>query len=331
MILKTKKDILEVLGMPEEEFYKEVAPLAKMAREEQFGNALRVTSMLGYTNICKNMCLYCGMRAGNSCLERFRIEPDKVIEMGLDAADHGFGRIFLIAGEDPKYSFSELVRIIRTLKERGMYVSLACGEFEKSQYEELASVGADEYVMKFEMSHADSFNRLNPSTNFEKRMKAVMNIKELGLKLASGNIVDWPGQSVDELADDIMLMKELDISWAPIIPYMPAIGTPLAAEKKRGSLLAIYKEIAVLRLMMPGVNITAQQPGEDLRKGLSDPEANIASINVGANVLFFDLLPDPLSQNFRVIDDRNISGTSHLYKIEKMGGFTLDTGKELVL
>ena len=112
---------------------------------------------------------------------------------------------------------------------------------------------------------------------------------------------------------------------------MPAIGTPLAVEKKRGSLLAIYKEIAILRLMIPGVNITAQQPGEDLRKGLSDPEANIASVNVGANTLFFDLLPDPLSQNFRVIDDRNISGTSHLYKIEKMGGFTLDTGKELVL
>ena len=128
-----------------------------------------------------------------------------------------------------------------------------------------------------------------------------------------------------------MLMKKLEISWAPIIPYMPALGTPLAAEKKRGSLLTIYKEIAILRLMMPGVNITAQQPGEDMRKGLSDPEANIAAVNVGANVLFFDLLPDPLSQNFRVIDDRNISGPEHIFRIAEIGGFTMDTGKELVL
>ena len=82
--------------------------------------------------------------------------------------------------------------------------------------------------------------------------------------------------------------------------------------------------------MMPGVNITAQQPGEDMRKGLSDPEANIAAVKAGANVLFFDLLPDPLSQNFRVIDDRNIAGPAHIFRISEMGGYTLDTGKELV-
>lgn len=331
MKIDTRQEVLEILEMPEEAFLRDILPLADQARQEQFGNTVRATAMLGYTNICKNACLYCGMRAANSALHRFRVDADTVMNLGLDAADHGFGRIFLIAGEDPKYPFSDLLQIVRTFKNRGMEVALACGEFDEDRFKALQDAGADEYVMKFEMSDPESFNRLNPSTDFEKRMCAIRTIRRLGMKLASGNIVDWPGQTTEELADDIMLMKELEISWAPVIPYMPAIGTPLAAEQKRGSLLAIYKEIAILRMMLPGVHITAQQPGEDLKKGLSDPEANLAAIRAGADVLFFDLLPDPISQDFKVIDERNIVGTSHLYKVAELGGLRLDTGRELVL
>ena len=239
MQIETRNDVLEILKMPEDIFRRDVAPLADKAREEQFGNALRVTAMMGYTNICKNMCLYCGMRAGNSQVKRFRVPADQVKELSLAAADQGYGRIFLIAGEDPHYSFSDLVDIVRTLKARGMFVSLACGEWDRSRFEELASAGADEYVMKFEMSDPESFNRLNPSTNFEKRMKAIEIIKELGMKLASGNIVDWPGQSIDELADDIMLMKQLDISWAPLIPYLPDLGHT-SRLKRRGAAFSRY-------------------------------------------------------------------------------------------
>ncbi|MBO4507022.1 MAG: radical SAM protein [Spirochaetaceae bacterium] len=330
-MIETKSDILDILKMPEDVFFRDIAPKAKKIYTDTFGKKLRVTSMMGYSNICRNMCLYCGMRAENPTIKRYRTLPEDVISMALAAADAGYGRIFLISGEDPLYGFDNLLGIVRTLKNRGMYVSLACGEFSKEQFMALRDVGTDEYVIKFEMSNPKSFNYLNPSTTFEKRMKAIEIVKNSGMRLASGNIVDWPGQTDEELAEDILLMKKLDISWAPIIPYLPAANTPLAAEGKRGDLLKIYKEIAILRIMMPRVHITAQQPGADMKKGLSDPEANLAAINVGADVLFFDLLPDPHAQNFRVIDDRNISGPSHIFKIAEFCGYELDTGKENLL
>lgn len=115
------------------------------------------------------------------------------------------------------------------------WVSLACGEYERSQYEELRAAGADEYVVKFEMSDRETFDRLNPSTSYDKRMNAIRWVKESGLLLASGNIVDYPGQTLEQLADDILLMKELEISWAPVIPYLPAQNTPLAAEGGRAA------------------------------------------------------------------------------------------------
>ena len=92
----------------------------------------------------------------------------------------------------------------------------------------------------------------------------------------------------------------------------------------------LYKEIALLRLMMPEVHITAQQPGEDLKKGLADPEGNLTAVRAGADLLFFDLLPDAQARNFRVIDDRNISGPEHVFRLAEESGYAVDTGKELV-
>ena len=331
MTINGRNEILEILRMPEDGFRETVIPEAKKTAERTLHRTLRVTAMMGYTNICKNNCLYCGMRAGNPSIPRYRTPPEQVTERFLEAAGQGYGRAFLIAGEDPLYGFDNLLSIVRALKERGMYVSLACGEYEKNRYEELADAGTDEYVLKFEMSDPESFNRLNPSTTFGKRMKAIETIRSLGMKLASGNIVDWPGQTTEELAEDILLMKELGISWAPIIPYLPAAGTPLAQEGGRGRLSVLYREIALLRLMMPDVHITAQQPGEDLKKGLADPEGNLAAVRAGADLLFFDLLPDPQARNFRVIDDRNISGPEHVFRLAEDSGYAIDTGRELVL
>lgn len=321
----SRNEIIDILRMPEDIFYSEIVPQAKEIADETLSNRLLVTSMMGYSNICKNNCLYCGMRASHNPIQRYRISPNEVIRKCLEAKEQGFFRTFLISGEDPKYGFDNILSIVSTLKKENMWISLACGEFERSQFEELRDAGVDQYVLKFEMSDPEHFNQMNPSTSFAKRMNAIHEIKSLGLKLASGNIVDWPGQPLEELADDILLMKELEISWAPIIPYLPAKNTPLAASGHRGDLLKLYKEIAILRLLMPNVNITAQQPGKELTLGLSDLESNLSAIEVGANVLFFDLLSDSEAKSFRVIDDRNITGPSHIFRIADA------SGKELIL
>ena len=326
MEITTRSEVLEVLRMDRSRFESEILPAAGAALDAQKGGQLRVTSMLGYSNICKNKCLYCGMRAGNTGVKRYRIAPAEIVAAAKMAAESGFGRIFLISGEDPGAHFEDLLHMVEQIHALGLYQSLACGEYSAQQYAQLRAAGADEYVMKFEMSDPETFDRLNPSTNFAQRMAAIEAVQASGMKLASGNIVGFPGQDIEQLADDIMLMKELQISWAPVIPYMPAMGTPLAAEGGRGDLLTNLKEIALLRLMIPGVNITAQQPGEDLKNGLADEQGNLDAIAAGANVLFCDLLPETMAGDFRVIDHRNVTGTAHLYQIAEKSGLELDFG-----
>ena len=154
-------------------------------------------------------------------------------------------------------------------------------------------------------------------------MQGIEWIKESGMKLASGNIVDYPGQTNADLAEDILLMKDLDISWAPVIPYLPAKGTPLQAEGGRGSLEKNLKEISLLRMMMPDINITAQQPGEDLSKGFADPEGNLNALNAGANMLFADILPTDYVDKFSVVDNRITLGLEHIKRMAELSGMKL--------
>ena len=158
----------------------------------------------------------------------------------------------------------------------------------KSQFNELKAAGLDEFAMKFEMSDRETFNRLNPSTNFDRRMERISFILEAGISLASGNIVDYPGQTRDSLANDIMLMKELSISWAPIISYLPAKDTPLA--KERSEILNSSTK-----------NIDSQDNDADgqyyrpaTRQGFKRPvgyRRQPRCGKFGANMLFVDLSP----------------------------------------
>jgi len=323
MKIDTKSDILDILKMPYEMYTDKVAARAREIHRKINDNSLIATAMLGYDNICKNQCLYCGMRAGNTNVKRYRIDRDDIVSWAKIASKIGFKRIFLISGEDPKYGFDNIFYFIEKIKALGFYISLACGEFSKEKYNEFHAAGADEYVLKFEMSQENIFNRLNPSTNFRKRMQCIEWIKESGMRLASGNIVDYPGQTDEMIAEDILLMKKLEISWAPVIPYLPAKGTPLAAEGGRGSVEKNLKEISILRIMMPEINITAQQPGENLKNGLADPEGNLNALKAGANVLFADMLPSKLAQNFSVVDNRITLGLEHIKNMAKKAGMKL--------
>ena len=318
MKIASKSEILELLSMPYTEFCKTVMKEAKEIYRSN-GNVLKASGMLGYSNVCKNHCLYCGMSAGCK-IPRYRVEPEEAIQSMEAAKESGLRRIFLISGEDPNYQFEKILEMVRGAKKLGMHVSLATGEFEREQYKQLRDAGADRYVMKFEMSDRETFNRLNPSTDFDSRMKCIEWIKELGFELGSGNIVDYPGHTPEQIADDILLMRELEIDWAPVVPYMPAPGTPLAKEGGRGSLETNLREISILRIMMPDIDITAQQPGENPEDGLTAIDGNLNALNAGANLLFADLLQETLAKNFSVIGERKVKGVEHIRKMAELAG-----------
>ncbi len=315
MKIDSKAEILEILKMPYDEFNQTVKKEAKRTHIVNNDNQIKVAALLGYDNICKNRCTYCGMRAGYPGLNRYRMNIKDILKSEEAVKNLGIGKIFLISGEDPHFNFKDILSMVKYGKELGLYVSLAVGELSLDKYSALESEGLDEYVLKFETSNKDMFHRIKPTAEFDNRMKCIEFIKNSKMELASGNIVGLPNQTLEEISDDIKLMKELEISWAPIIPYMPVPNTPLAKEGGRGSVETTIKEISILRIMLPSVDITAQQPGEDPKNGLSDIQGNLNALSAGANVLFVDMLPKEFVKDFNVINTRMIEGMEKANKL----------------
>ena len=131
MALETKQEILDVLTMPEAAFWAEVAPEARRTCQAHFGDTLLVTAMLAYTNICKNQCLYCGMRAGSK-IPRYRMLPEEILPLAQRARDAGLGRMFLLAGEDLHYGFDNLLTLVSGLRQQGFTIALGAGEFSRA-------------------------------------------------------------------------------------------------------------------------------------------------------------------------------------------------------
>lgn len=321
-MFENRNEILEVLRMPEEDYRREIMPAARRVHREHNGNRLVPAGMVGYSNICRSRCLYCGMRAGNA-IPRYRLPAEDVIASARTVSELGLPRLFLISGEDPGYPFADLLRIVAAAKEYGLWVSLAAGELEREQYAALREAGLDEYALKFEMSDREAFNRLNPSTDFDRRMRCIGWIKDCGLALASGNIVGYPGHTLEQVADDILLMRQLEIRWSPVIPYMPAKGTPLAEEGGPGSLDTALREISLLRLMMPEIRITAQLPGKNPADGLTADDGNSEALAAGGDLLFVDMLPSALAKAFRVVDERLVKGMEHVRAMAQAAGMPL--------
>ena len=123
-----RSELIELLTMPYDRFCTEIMPRAKEVYRQARGDELVASAMLGYSNVCKNNCLYCGMRA-KSDVKRYRISADDVIQSAKTAKGMGFSRLFLISGEDLGYGYENLLQIIRSVKELGLTLSLACGEF----------------------------------------------------------------------------------------------------------------------------------------------------------------------------------------------------------
>lgn len=223
--------------------------------------------------------MYCGIRKDNKKLSRFRIEPDELVETVQKAVNLGFRTIVMQSGEDMYYTRDKLCRIIAAIKKFDVAVTLSVGERTFADYKAFREVGADRYLMRIETTDKDLYHRLNPKMSWDYRYECLLMLKELGYELGSGIMVGLPGQSLKSIAEDLLFLKRLDVDMAGIGPFIPHQETPLA-NSCGGSLHLALRTMAIMRLLLPDINIPATTAMESLH-----PKGRILALQSGANVV----------------------------------------------
>ena len=272
-----KEELIVLLQDSEKE--EELFATADFVRQKYVGNDIHLRGLIEFSNICRNNCCYCGLRKSNSQVKRYRMEPEELIETARKAVNIGFKTIVMQSGEDLYFNTTRMCRIIEEIKKLGVAITLSIGERTFDEYKAFRDAGADRYLMRIETTDKDLYHKLNPNMSWQNRYECLLMIKELGYELGSGIMVGLPEQSIASIADDLLFLQDLNVDMSGIGPFIPHPNTPLAKEAG-GTLSLALRTMAIMRLLLPDINIPATTAMESLH-----PQGRIMALKAGANVV----------------------------------------------
>ncbi|MBS5970095.1 MAG: [FeFe] hydrogenase H-cluster radical SAM maturase HydE [Clostridium perfringens] len=257
----------------------ELFKAADEVRKKYLGDEVHLRGLIEFTNICKRNCMYCGLRKDNKNLNRYRLSHEEIIDFAKKAVSYGYKTLVLQGGEDDYYTVERLVPIVKDLKALGVALTLSIGERPFKEYEALKKAGADRFLLRIETTDRELYEELDPGMSHENRIQCLKNLRKLGYEVGSGCLVGLPGQKIESLADDILFFKELDVDMNGIGPFIPNEDTPLK-DAEGGQFELALKVMAIVRLLLPDINIPATTAMETLNK-----QGRVIALQCGANVV----------------------------------------------
>jgi biotin synthase len=204
---------------------------ADRVRRENVGEEVHLRGLVEISNFCVRSCGYCGIRAENRKLTRYRMSCPEVLECARQAVEYGYGTLVVQAGEDYGIRREPLAEMIRQVKaETPLAVTLSLGERPEGDLAAWREAGADRYLLRFETSDRALYDRIHPPRPGQARsdrFALLRRLRELGYEIGSGVMIGIPGQSYATLAQDIAMFRELDLDMIGVGPWLAHPETPL--------------------------------------------------------------------------------------------------------
>ena len=266
---------------------------ADAVRKQFVGDAVYLRGLIEFSNYCKNDCMYCGIRRSNTKEARYRMTPDEIVQTAAQAVAYGYKTVVLQSGEDLWFDADKMADIIRRIKQLGAAITLSLGEKTREEYAAYRQAGADRYLLRIETTDKALYEKLDPQMSWDNRVRCLEDLKELGYEVGSGSLVGLPGQTVESLAEDLLFFKSLPVDMAGIGPFIPHPDTPLSAESAAGHFELSLKMMALMRLVLPDINIPATTAMETLH-----PQGRLLALRCGANVIMPNVTAETFCRNY---------------------------------
>jgi len=271
---------------------------AALVKQKHVGNKVYYRGLIEYSNRCAKNCFYCGVRRNNKAVDRYTLEDEEVLAAARLAFEKRFGSLVIQSGERSDSYFvnkvAELLRKISEQTEGKLHVTLSMGEQSEETYRLWRECGAHRYLLRIEASNPDLYKKLHPNDelhSFEKRIEALELLRKTAYQVGTGVMIGLPFQSLDDLVNDLLFIKKMDIDMVGMGPYIEHEATPLFKYAHQLLPKALrfelsMKIVALLRIMMPTINIAATTAMQTLH-----PEGREFALKVGANVIMPNLTP----------------------------------------
>ncbi|WP_321279206.1 [FeFe] hydrogenase H-cluster radical SAM maturase HydE [Marinifilum fragile] len=306
----TKENIIQLLKSTGED---EKALFAKSSeiKLNYIGKNVHFRGLVEFSNICKKDCLYCGIRAGNKNVNRYDIADEEILKAAKFAYDNNYGSVVLQSGERSDKAFVDrienLLKEIKKLSNNELGITISLGEQSKETYQRWFNAGAHRYLLRIESSNRELYEKIHPKNEnhaHETRLKCLKDLQDIGYQTGTGVMIGIPFQTYEDLANDLLFMKEFDIDMVGMGPFIEHDETPLY--EYRDQLMSLndrfrltLKMIAVLRILMKDINIASATALQAI-----DPLGREKALKIGANIIMPNITPTNERANYLLYQNK---------------------------
>ncbi|MBQ7959946.1 MAG: [Clostridia bacterium] len=289
--------------------------LAREISKTYFGNKIFIRGLIEFTNICKQNCYYCGLRAENTNASRYRLTKDDILECCREGYPLGFRTFVLQGGEDSYFKDDIVCDIVKAIKTEfpDCAVTLSIGEKSRDTYQKYFDAGADRYLLRHETANNEHYSKLHPKTlSLENRKECLFNLKEIGFQTGCGFMVGSPHQTFEALAEDLLFIHKLCPQMVGIGPFLPHKDTPFGKEPAGSFELTLFL-LSLVRIMQKNVLLPSTTA-----LGTIHPEGREMGILSGANVVMPNLSPISVRKKYMLYDGKISSDSESAQGLEEL-------------
>lgn len=292
-----------------------LAKRADEVRREIYGNSVFIRGLIEISNICKNDCLYCGIRKSNANCDRYRLTPEEILDCAKKGYELGFRTFVMQGGEDGFFTDEILCDIIKKIKELfpDCAVTLSLGERSYESYRRLKEAGADRYLLRHEAVSNDLYKSLHPEKMLlQNRLECLKNLKKIGFQTGCGFMVGAPYQANRHIAEDLKFIEEFQPDMCGIGPFVPHKDTPFKDFPVGTVELTCYL-LSIIRLIKPNILLPSTTA-----LGTIHPTGREMGILSGANVVMPNLSPESARKKYELYNNKLNTGAENAFHLQQL-------------
>jgi biotin synthase len=289
----TRDELIELLRTDDPHIVKVLRERAYRTKLDEAGPVVYTRGLIEISNACIKNCLYCGIRRDRTIV-RYTLTRSEIVDCARLADSRGLASIVLQAGErqDPRWVqfIEEALHDLHAATGHRLHVTLSLGEQSCDTYRRWKLAGAHRYLLRIETSNRTLYEQWHPADHsFDTRLQCLRDLRDLGYQVGTGVLIGAPGQTLEDLADDLLFFRDLDVDMIGMGPYVlhrdtPMGELPVESDEHRAALM--LRMIALARLMLRDVNIAATTALSTLRR-----DGREQGLLHGANVVMPNITP----------------------------------------
>lgn len=304
-------EIEALLSITDETELQALYDCAYAIKEENVGKVAYFRGIIECSNICIKDCYYCGIRKSNTNVERFLMDEEEIFKEAVWAYEAEYGSCVIQSGErqDEEY-ISMIERVVKRIKEATegkLGLTLSLGEQTQETYQRWRDAGAHRYLLRIETTNPTLYAKIHPADHsLEERKACLAALRRTDYQVGTGFMMGLPGQTMADLANDILFLKETDIDMVGMGPYIPHSDTPMGQEvpaytdeQKKTALKLGLKMIAVTRIVLKDVNIAAATALQAL-----EYTGREQGLRCGANVIMPNVTETDFRPKYQLYDNK---------------------------